>query len=438
MKEIINDGKFNTRLTVSDWRFSASVIGLIRYFRYHNIEFEIEDDSILYNSDEITEEKYFKFAEYYFYNDLHHTVIEDILQNNEFSEEQVKLVNQKLKAAAIMKDIFKDIKFTGSNKEEIIELINNNRLEIIKETFRRKSEMYRTFCNENKLLTQQESQCRLAGFFVDKAKKINSVSYKFNKNTHRSTDCIEFDFIVFGFSRTREHIFINDNFNIKRLQQTQDYFQRTLSESNIKDSYNVLFQNIIQSINFINRDVEIIVKSENKKYYETMFVRKSAINILKQIASKNIDYKALYSHIKVTDKYYININREVMHHILNNIAMDSLIEKCIKYNKRYIVNQLTKINNLIKKDGDEMDSKMKNAYACAMEINKKLEKNKVESYKNKLLGSIMFKDYDRVCTILMKLSMYSKVQFSFAYSLFDNFEDNKNIIYTFINTLGLN
>ena len=83
MKEIINDGKFNTRLTVSDWRFSASVIGLIRYFRYHNIEFEIEDDSILYNSDEITEEKYFKFAEYYFYNDLHHTVIEDILQNNE-------------------------------------------------------------------------------------------------------------------------------------------------------------------------------------------------------------------------------------------------------------------------------------------------------------------------------------------------------------------
>ena len=81
---------------------------------------------------------------------------------------------------------------------------------------------------------------------------------------------------------------------------------------------------------------------------------------------------------------------------------------------------------------------MKNAYACAMEVNKKLEKNKVESYKNKLLGSIMFKDYDRVCTILMKLSMYSKVQFSFAYSLFDNFEDNKNIIYTFINTLGLN
>ena len=59
------------------------------------------------------------------------------MQNNEFSEEQVKLVNQKLKAAVVMKNIFKDIKFTGSNKEEIIELINNNRLEIIKETFRR-------------------------------------------------------------------------------------------------------------------------------------------------------------------------------------------------------------------------------------------------------------------------------------------------------------
>ena len=32
MKEIIEHSKYNTKLEASDWRFSASILGLIQYF----------------------------------------------------------------------------------------------------------------------------------------------------------------------------------------------------------------------------------------------------------------------------------------------------------------------------------------------------------------------------------------------------------------------
>ena len=437
MKELIKDCKFDTRLIVSDWRYSASAIGLMRYFKYHDIEFDIDDDSILYNSSDITEERYFNFVEYYFYNDLHHTVVEDILQNEEFTEEQIKLVNEKLKANAIMKKVFKNIKFDSSNAEEIINIINANRLELIKETFRRKAEMYATFCNVNRLSTDRSLQCRLNGYYVDESRKINSVSYKFNKNTYASEDCIEFDFIVFAFSRTREHIFINDNFTIKRLQQTQDYFQTKVSESDSNNSRQVLFNSIIESVDFIARDVEIIVKSEDKEYFETMFIRRDTINILKNVKENNIDYQAISTSIKINE-YYLDIQKETIECIMNNAILDNLIEKCIKYKRNYVASQLIKINTLIRRGDSKMNDKMKVAYACAKEVSKKIESNKVESFKNKLLSAVTFKDYDKACTILMRLSVYSKVEFSFIYSLFDNFEDNKDIIYTFITALSSN
>ena len=438
MKELIKDCKFDTRLIVSDWRYSASTIGLMKYFKYHDIDFDIDDDSILYNSSDITEERYFNFVEYYFYNDLHHTVIEDILQNEEFTEEQIKLVNEKLKANSVMKKVFKNIKFDSSNAEEIIKLINANRLELIKETFRRKAEMYATFCNPNRLFTDRSLQCRLESYYVDESRKINSVSYKFNKSTYASEDCIEFDFVVFSFSRTREHIFINDNYTVKRLKQTQDYFDNAVIESDCRNSRQVLFNSIIEYADFVARDVEVIVKSEDKEYYETMFIRRDTINVLKNIKANNIDYKAIITSIKITDKYYIDIQKETIDCILNNTILDTLIEKCIKHNRNYVASQLIKINTLIRRGDNKMNDKMKVAYACAREVSKKIESNKVESFKNKLLSAVTFKDYDKACTILMRLSVYSKVEFSFIYSLFDNFEENKDIIYTFITALSSN
>jgi CRISPR-associated protein Cst1 len=91
---------------------------------------------------------------------------------------------------------------------------------------------------------------------------------------------------------------------------------------------------------------------------------------------------------------------------------------------------------LIKKGDEEMNKDMKGAYACAKKVNETIEANKVESYKQKLLNSIIFNDKDRTCQILMQLSAYSKVNFDFAYSIFEDFDKNKEIVYTFINALG--
>ena len=58
MKTIIENSNFNTKLESSDWRYSATIVGLIKYFDYHQIDYSIEDDFILYNSEYIDENKY--------------------------------------------------------------------------------------------------------------------------------------------------------------------------------------------------------------------------------------------------------------------------------------------------------------------------------------------------------------------------------------------
>ena len=96
MKSIIEDMDFDTRLEASDWRYSAAIVGLIKYFDYHQIEYKVEHDFILYNGKDIDENKYLEFVEYNYGEELHHKLVENILSQEEFSEEQIKIVNEKL------------------------------------------------------------------------------------------------------------------------------------------------------------------------------------------------------------------------------------------------------------------------------------------------------------------------------------------------------
>jgi len=83
-----------------------------------------------------------------------------------------------------------------------------------------------------------------------------------------------------------------------------------------------------------------------------------------------------------------------------------------------------------------MKDTLKGVYKNAKQVSEVLDKNKLDSYKQKLTSSIIFKDYDRVCQILLQLSNYSGVEFNFVYDLFDDFEENKDLVYTFINALS--
>ena len=455
MKTILeNNTDFNVKLEPSDWRFSAAIVGLLEYFEYIDTletSYKVEDEYILYNSELITKENYLKFVEKKYGENLHHKYVELNLEhynqdNNENDNTYIiKSINEKLSGNTIMKKIFKKIKFDGTNRDEILSLVNKHREELILETFRNKSDMYKNYCNTNQLFNENQKYCRLVGYYIDAPKKGKSTGFGFNMSSFVGQDIQEFDFIPFAFINDRESLFINDNYEINRLTSAKQVFQEKIKadienlelENKYRGIKYSLFKGIIESSDFIEYDVEVIVKDRDKDYFETLYIRKQSIDILKKINERKIDYNSLCFSYKINDNYYIDIYKKVMECILNNTLLDDVIDLLLKEKKNYYtVYQLININDLIRGEKIMDDKIRKIIHACANEVRNKLPENKLESYRQKLTSSIIFKDYDRVCQILLQLSGYSDVYFSFADELFMDFEKNKDIAYTFINALG--
>ena len=455
MKTILeNNTDFNVKLEPSDWRFSAAIVGLLEYFEYIDpleTSYKVEDEYILYNSELITKENYLKFVEKKYGENLHHKYVELNLEhynqdNNENDNTYIiKSINEKLSGNTIMKKIFKKIKFDGTNRDEILSLVNKHREELILETFRNKSDMYKNYCNTNQLFNENQKYCRLVGYYIDAPKKGKSTGFGFNMSSFVGQDIQEFDFIPFAFINDRESLFINDNYEINRLNSAKQVFQEKIKadienlelENKYRGIKYSLFKGIIESSDFIEYDVEVIVKDRDKDYFETLYIRKQSIDILKKINERKIDYNSLCFSYKINDNYYIDIYKKVMECILNNTLLDDVIDLLLKEKKNYYtVYQLININDLIRGEKIMDDKIRKIIHACANEVRNKIPENKLESYRQKLTSSIIFKDYDRVCQILLQLSGYSDVYFSFADELFMDFEKNKDIAYTFINALG--
>ena len=440
MKTRIEHEKYDTKVEASDWRYAAAIVGLKEYFDFHGrnvTEPEITEEIFLFNSKDITEERYLEFVEYFYGEELQHRQVEKILHNEEFSEEQIKRVNDLLKSNSIMKKVFGKEKFDGENKEELLELITKNRKVLIKETFRNKSNMYANYANTGQLLQEGKTCCRLLGYYVDGGRKTKSISYNFDVNTFVSEDNILFDFIPFAFTDGRGAFFINDNCLLENLIRTNRNLKRrvdnemAVSEGKAIDVRRILFKTIQETADFIDYDVEVIVKYREKEFFETLYIRRESIKILKALKV----YEPFCFSVKLGESYWLNVQKEVMSCILNLTRTDYLIEFFLKQNSEYIVSKLIEINQLICGGGMEMNQSMKGAYACAKEVVKKIPENKRESYRQKLTSTIVFKDYDRFCQILLQLSNYSDVNFDFAFSLYEDFEANKDVAYTFINAL---
>mgnify|MGYP001005153385 CR=1 FL=1 len=438
---------YDTKLECIDWRYSAAILGLLKYFRFTNevydkIDFNIGRDFIEYNQSDITNDRFLAFAEYEFREDMSHKIVENELYLDDFSDEKIKFINEKLSGPStptVMKKLFKVIKFDGTNKEYILSLIDENRENIIFETFKNKKNLYANFCNSNLLLKEKQELCRLIGYNVDVGRKSRSISYNFNEKSFVSTDMKEFDFIPFAFTNTYEAFFINNNANIEILEKVNSDLSMMVrderSDNSEGNARTALFRGIITSAEFINYDVEVIVKNRNTNYYESLFIRKKAIDILRSLG----EIKSISISYKVNDNYYINIQKEVIDCILNELYVDDIIELLLKSNKNYsyVINKLININQKIKGVWI-MTSGMKGAYACAKKVVKNIESNKIKSYRQKLISAIVAKDYDRVNDILLQLSSYSGISFNFAYDLFEDFESNKDLAYTFINALEEN
>lgn len=438
MKSSLENQKYNTCIEASDWRWSAAIVGLIKFFNYHTIPYDKTWDAIYYNEEELTQDRYIQFVEYYYGEKLHHIALINKLSEQQFTEADIKFINDKLKANTIMKKVINKISFDGTNGKQILELIEANRKELIVETFRNKNEMYKNSCNPNALFSKKNDSCRLVGYNIDFKKKGKSASYNFDKDNFVYQDELEFDFIPFAFCGVRETFFINDNSSIDTLVRTNTTYKTLIQDLEKQtDKINakkVLFKAMMELEGFIDYNIEIIGKKQDKEYFETMYINKKNLRVLRAMK----DYNEVFDFaIKITDNYWISVYEEVLNCVLNNLRIDFLIERFLKNNeKQYVVMKLIAFNVLIENGGIEMEKRIKVAYACAKEVARKLPENKLSSYRQKLTSAIVCNDYDRVCEILLQLSNYAEVSFDFAYDLFEQFEENKDVAYSFINALN--
>jgi CRISPR-associated protein Cst1 len=457
MKTKIDYFDYDTLLQPTDWRFAAAVVGLCKYFDYFGIDYkvlyDVEEkpdnyihgfDGIIYKSEDITEEKYLEFAENYFEKYMTHKNILNILESQEFSEEQIKLVNDLVKSKTVLKGLFDKIKFDGTNKDIFISTIEENRAEIIKNIFKNGNNLYKNYCNERLIFTEDNSTCRLRGYNVDKDRKTSNLGFCFSKESFESNDILEFDFIPFAFSNSdmRETYFVNNNFSVKSLTQTNYAFSNQLSNTENKDDKNKLMLVLQNSKDYISYDVEIISKSQDKAYYETFFVRLERLKKLRELSGKSLNFVK-----KINDDYWFNLEKEVYMRCLNNVLLDDVILMMLKFYfddnavKGYIKSRTDMLIDInVSWKGNEIMDEIKSAKSCGFLTSQKLiemkSSNKINSYKQKIISALCAHDYDRTKEIILSLSAYVGMEFSFFYTFLENAEENKDLAFAFASALS--
>lgn len=456
MKTKIDYFDYDTLLQPTDWRFAAAVDGLCKYFDYfgivYKVLYDVEEkpdnyihgfDGIIYKSEDITEEKYLEFAENYFEKYMTHKNILNILESQKFSEEQIKLVNDLVKSKTVLKGLFDKIKFDGTNKDIFISTIEENRAEIIKNIFKNGNNLYKNYCNERLIFTEDNSTCRLRGYNVDKDRKTSNLGFCFSKESFESNDILEFDFIPFAFSNSdmRETYFVNNNFSVKSLTQTNYAFSNQLSSTENKDDKNKLMLVLQNSKDYISYDVEIISKSQDKAYYETFFVRLERLKKLRELSGKSLNFVK-----KINDDYWFNLEEEVYMRCLNNVLLDDVILMMLKFyfddnaGKGYIKSRTDMLIDInVSWKGNEIMDEIKSAKSCGFLTSKKLiemkSSNKINSYKQKIISALCAHDYDRAKEIILSLSAYVGMEFSFFYTFLENAEENKDLAFAFASAL---
>lgn len=456
MKTKIDYFDYDTLLQPTDWRFAAAVVGLCKYFDYfgivYKVLYDVEEkpdnyihgfDGIIYKSEDIIEEKYLEFAENYFEKYMTHKNILNILESQEFSEEQIKLVNDLVKSKTVLKGLFDKIKFDGTNKDIFILTIEENRAEIIKNIFKNGNNLYKNYCNERLIFTEDNSTCRLRGYNVDKDRKTSNLGFCFSKESFESNDILEFDFIPFAFSNSdmRETYFVNNNFSVKSLTQTNYAFSNQLSSTENKDDKNKLMLVLQNSKDYISYDVEIISKSQDKAYYETFFVRLERLKKLRELSGKSLNFVK-----KINDDYWFNLEKEVYMRCLNNVLLDDVILMMLKFYfddnavKGYIKSRTDMLIDInVSWKGNEIMNEIKSAKSCGFLTSQKLiemkSSNKINSYKQKIISALCAHDYDRAKEIILSLSAYVGMEFSFFYTFLENAEENKDLAFAFASAL---
>lgn len=451
---------FDTAISASDWRYSAAIVGLQYYLDKMKKEYKIEknieidnilDDFFLYHSQDIAEKEYLQFVEIFYGEELAHKALENKLKSKStFHEEEVKWIKEKMAANTALKKVFSKVKFTGENKQEILNLIQENREGIIKETFLNKSNLYKNYC-QPKLFLQKEAKnkrgiCRVKGYYIDVPRKGKSIGYKFKMETVIYEDDILFDFIPFAFHGSQfETVFFNDNVDLETLIK-MNYNVRVLWEKKAEEKINIqqnlmeLLQNKTHQLKY---GMEIIYKDREKTHFDSWYLRNESIEIFQKVNISKIQL-----NMKEGENYR-NILKETFKNIMNLSRVDDTIHFLLKEKENLLkekriniiginlaIEELLEINNRIKNGGEKMTGNIKAAKACAREVVREFKKKNIEkkldSYRQKLISSLVFRDYKGTLDILMQLSNYSGVSFGFVFDFIENPSQNDDLVRAFV------
>ena len=474
MKVKLEGQQYDTLLIPTEWRDSAAIVGIIRYFKYIEDKEGVKQyevtrkrdadkypvyndiggyiEGILYNQADITETRYLKFCEELYGWELQHIAIERKLskQDEDYTEDEISDINSYIAGVnsnTILKKVFGKTRFDGKNKDEILELIERNRQDIIRETFRYKTTMYRNFANVNKLFSEQNPHCRLLGFDLDENRKSKAVSYWFDTDTFVSRDEREYDFIPFAFTYSRDGFFINNNVSIDDLVKSNECVRKAFVDDNkVVDNSSrqdtdktKLIKALISADDFLQFDVEIICKNRQEEVFNTFFIRKRSIRQLKKIYDNyNIKYTYKYNY-----NYWLNVENELIDCCVNGGYLDSLIERLLVISKSEsypaaIISKLVDIN-VEWKEVDKMDESVKRAkntgYVIGQQIKAKNGDNKVKGYRDKLINAIVSHDRERVLEIMLQMSGYVGGEIGTIYDILETKNNWSDIATSFANAL---
>lgn len=476
MKATIEHPLYDTLLLPTEWRYSAAIVGLIRFFDFieetegkklytytNNADkdrYAVYSDicgyiqGILYNSTDLTEERYLLFCENWYGREFQHRNVEWLLTHiKEFSQDNINDINSYLNGTSsntVMKNVFKGIKFDGTNTDTILNLIDEHRLELIKETFRYKTTMYRNFANTNKLMSDTNPHCRLLSYDLDEGRKSKAASYYFDTSTFIANDICEFDFIPFAFTYTKIGFFVNSNTSIdalikcnNQLKEKMDVEEQIINNRVIRDGDQTkLIKAMLHSDDFLNCDVEIICKDREQEFFDTMLIRKQALQRLKKIYD---NYNLRYVH-KYNYNYWLNVEEELIRCCLNYTYLDKLLEQLLLLSRMdtesrtiQIIQPLVQINMEWKGVNQTMQDTIERAkkvgYYIGKTIKEKNGENKVKSYKNKLINATVSHDRERVLEIMLQLSGYTDGEISTIYDILDNPDNWSDIAISFTNAM---
>lgn len=310
--------------------------------------------------------------------------------------------------------------------------------------------MYSKYCNTNKdILCEDKNKkvCRLNGYYVDFGKKSKSISYKFDNTSFYDINIKEFDFIPFSFTKVYQGLFINSNKSIDSLINVYNALNRKIKDKNgieLKtNSLNLLIESFKELESAEYFDVEIITKSISKDYYETIYITKDIIDIIKNANS----IKSLYNfYIEDIDYNFFKIFED----ITNMKRFDNLIIRLLKQtfsstnlDFSYVkwLNSLIELNYLIYNtynggNKTKMKDSQKSAYAAGKNVSEILlsrnQKNKIKTYQQKLIVALSNNNVDKIFEIITHISQFTGTNIKFIYNLLEDYEENKNLVYTFI------